>query len=51
MTLIPVAFGLAAMAATLAGGMLALLLRHRTGIVLGVTPRIVVGGSLCDLVP
>ncbi|MCT8000430.1 ZIP family metal transporter [Sphingomonas sanguinis] len=51
MTLIPLAFGLAAMMATLAGGMLALRLRHRIGIVLGVTAGIVVGVALFDLVP
>jgi len=51
MTLIPLAFGLAAMAATLAGGMLALRLRHRIGMVLGVTAGIVVGVALFDLVP
>ncbi|WP_230482881.1 ZIP family metal transporter [Sphingomonas sp. Leaf21] len=51
MTLIPLAFGLAAMAATLAGGMLALRLRHRIGAVLGVTAGIVVGVALFDLVP
>ncbi|WP_267432570.1 ZIP family metal transporter [Sphingomonas sp. GM_Shp_1] len=51
MTLIPLAFGLAAMVATLAGGMLALRLRHRIGMVLGVTAGIVVGVALFDLVP
>ncbi len=51
MTLVPLAFGLAAMAATLAGGMLALRLRHRIGMVLGVTAGIVVGVALFDLVP
>ena len=51
MTLVPLAFGLAAMVATLAGGMLALRLRHRIGLVLGVTAGIVVGVALFDLVP
>ena len=51
MPLIPLAFGLAAMVATLAGGMLALRLRHRIGSVLGVTAGIVLGVALFDLVP
>ncbi|HIV76750.1 MAG TPA: ZIP family metal transporter [Candidatus Sphingomonas excrementigallinarum] len=51
MTLIPLAFGFAAMLATLAGGLLALRLRHRIGLVLGVTAGIVVGVALFDLVP
>ena len=51
MTLIPLAFGLAAMVATLAGGLLALRLRHRIGLVLGLTAGIVVGVALFDLVP
>lgn len=51
MTLIPLAFGLAAMAATLAGGWLALRLRHRIGLVLGFTAGIVLGVALFDLLP
>ena len=51
MTLIPLAFGLAAMVATLAGGLLALRLRHRIGLILGVTAGIVIGVALFDLVP
>ncbi|WP_294200257.1 ZIP family metal transporter [uncultured Sphingomonas sp.] len=51
MTLIPLAFGLAAMVATLAGGLLALRLRRRIGLVLGLTAGIVVGVALFDLVP
>ena len=51
MTLVPLAFGFAAMLATLAGGLLALRLRHRIGLVLGVTAGIVVGVALFDLVP
>ncbi|WP_294235331.1 ZIP family metal transporter [uncultured Sphingomonas sp.] len=51
MTLIPLAFGLAAMLATLAGGLLALRLRHRIGIVLGLTAGIVIGVALFDLMP
>lgn len=51
MTLIPLAFGLAAMVATFAGGLLALRLRHRIGLVLGLTAGIVVGVALFDLVP
>lgn len=51
MTLIPLAFGLAAMVATLAGGLLALRLRHRIGLVLGVTAGIVIGVALFDLIP
>lgn len=51
MTLIPLAFGLAAMVATLAGGLLALRLKHRIGLVLGVTSGIVLGVALFDLVP
>ncbi|GAA3270441.1 hypothetical protein GCM10020258_44250 [Sphingomonas yabuuchiae] len=51
MTLVPLAFGFAAMLATLAGGLLALRLRNRIGLVLGVTAGIVVGVALFDLVP
>ena len=51
MTLIPLAFGLAAMAATLAGGLLALRLQHRIGLILGITAGIVIGVALFDLVP
>ncbi|MEG3089954.1 ZIP family metal transporter [Sphingomonas sp. PB1R3] len=51
MMLIPLAFGLAAMVATLAGGLLALRLRHRIGLVLGVTAGIVIGVALFDLIP
>lgn len=51
MTLIPLAFGLAAMVATLAGGALALRFRHRIGLVLGLTAGIVMGVALFDLVP
>ncbi|MFE8584047.1 ZIP family metal transporter [Sphingomonas sp. NCPPB 2930] len=51
MTFIPLAFGLAAMVATLAGGLLALRLRHRIGLVLGVTAGIVLGVALFDLIP
>ena len=51
MTLIPLAFGLAAMVATLAGGLLALRLRNRIGLVLGLTAGIVIGVALFDLIP
>ena len=51
MTFIPLAFGLAAMVATLAGGLLALRLQHRIGLVLGVTAGIVLGVALFDLIP
>ncbi|MET4895905.1 ZIP family metal transporter [Sphingomonadaceae bacterium jetA1] len=51
MTLIPIAFGIAAMLATMAGGLIALRLQHRIGLVLGVTAGIVLGVALFDLVP
>lgn len=39
------------MVATLAGGMLALRLRHRIGLVLGLTAGVVIGVALFDLIP
>ncbi|WP_322963650.1 ZIP family metal transporter [Sphingomonas fuzhouensis] len=51
MTMIPLAFGFAAMLATLAGGLIALRLRHRIGLILGLTAGIVVGVALFDLMP
>lgn len=44
-------FGIAATLATLAGGVLALRLRHRIALVLGVTAGIVLGVAVFDLVP
>ena len=47
----PLAFGLAASAATLAGGLLGLKLARRIVLVLGLTAGIVLGVALFDLVP
>jgi zinc transporter ZupT len=47
----PVMFGMAATLATLAGGFLALKLRHRIALVLGITAGIVLGVAVFDLVP
>jgi len=51
MSVAPLAFGLAATLATLAGGLLALRLRRRISVVLGLTAGVVVGVALFDLVP
>lgn len=44
-------FGIAATVATLAGGLLALRLRHRISAILGVTAGVVLGVALFDLIP
>lgn len=49
--LIPLAIGLAASAATLAGGLIALRLHDRIPLVLGLAAGIVLGVSLIDLIP
>ena len=51
MTLVPLMFGIAATIATLGGGILALRLRHRAVLVLGVTAGIVLGVAVFDLIP
>lgn len=51
MNLTPVAFGLAASLATLAGGLLALRLRRRIALILGLTAGVVLGVAIFDLVP
>ncbi|MGI4730229.1 MAG: ZIP family metal transporter [Janthinobacterium lividum] len=50
-TVVPLAFGLAASAATLLGGLLALRLAQRIVLVLGLTAGIVLGVALFDLLP
>jgi zinc transporter ZupT len=51
LSLIPIAFGIAASLATLAGGLLALRLQHRIVFVLGITAGVVLGVAVFDLVP
>jgi ZIP family zinc transporter len=51
MTLLPILFGAAASAATLAGGLLALRMRQRIVLVLGLTAGVVLGVAIFDLVP
>ncbi|WP_242096350.1 MULTISPECIES: ZIP family metal transporter [unclassified Sphingomonas] len=51
MILVPLAFGVAASAATLVGGLLALRLEARITIVLGLAAGIVLGVALFDLIP
>jgi zinc transporter ZupT len=47
----PLLFGVAATLATLAGGLLALRMRHRISVILGVTAGIVLGVAVFDLIP
>lgn len=51
MNTVPLAFGVAAALATVTGGLLALRLRQRIGLVLGLTAGIVIGVALFELMP
>ena len=51
MIAVPLAFGLAAAAATLAGGLFAIRLRQRAVLILGITAGMVLGVAVFDLVP
>lgn len=51
MTFLPIALGLAAAITTLAGGLVGLRLRRRTGLILGLTAGVVLGVALFDLIP
>lgn len=47
----PLLFGIAATLATLAGGLLALQMRHRISVILGITAGVVLGVAVFDLIP
>ena len=51
MNTVPLAFGVAATAATLAGGVLAMRLRQRIVLILGITAGMVLGVAVFDLMP
>lgn len=51
MNIVPILFGVAATAATLTGGLLALRMKQRIVLVLGLTAGIVLGVAVFDLVP
>lgn len=51
MTMPALLFGVAATVSTLAGGLLALRMRHRIGLILGVTAGVVLGVAVFDLIP
>lgn len=51
MTTLPLMFGIGATVATIAGGLLALRLKHRINLVLGITAGVVLGVVVFDLLP